>query len=57
MFITTTFILNKCCSFELYVSYAENQYISMISEGSCDTEDCSDDAENAALSTREQITF
>ncbi len=31
------------------VSLAANQLISMISEGSCDTEDWSNDAENTAL--------
>ncbi len=31
------------------VSWTANQYIRMISEGSCDTEDWSDDAENSAL--------
>ncbi len=31
--------------------WAANQYIRMISEGSCDTEDWSDDAENSALIT------
>ncbi len=30
------------------VSWAENQHIRMISEGSCDTEDWSNDAENSA---------
>ncbi len=30
------------------VSWAANQYIIMISEGSCDTEDWSNDAENSA---------
>ncbi len=34
------------------VSWAQNQYIRMISEGSCDTEDWSNDAENSALITR-----
>ncbi len=33
------------------VSWTANQYISMISEGSCDTEDWSNDAENSALIT------
>ncbi len=33
------------------VSWAVNQYIRMISEGSCDTEDWSNDAENSALIT------
>ncbi len=30
-----------------------NQYIRMISEGSCDTEDWSNDAENSALPSQE----
>ncbi len=34
-----------------YVSWASNQNIRMISEGSCDTEDWSNDAENSALIT------
>ncbi len=33
------------------VSWAANLYIRMISEGSCDTEDWSNDAENTALIT------
>jgi len=33
------------------VSWASNHHIRMISEGSCDTEDCSNDAENSALIT------
>ncbi len=33
------------------VYWAGNQYIRMISEGSCDTEDWSNDAENSALIT------
>ncbi len=32
-----------------YVSWSANQHIRMISEGSCDTEDWSNDAENSAL--------
>ncbi len=32
-------------------NWASNQYIRMISEGSCDTEDWSNDAENSALIT------
>ncbi len=31
------------------VSWAANQHIRMISEGSCDTEDWSNDADNSAL--------
>ncbi len=34
------------------VSWASNQHIRMISEGSCDTEDWSNDAENSALHHR-----
>ncbi len=33
------------------VSWAANQYIRVISEGSCDTEDWRNDAENTALIT------
>ncbi len=33
------------------VSWAANQHIRMISEGSCDSEDWSNDAENSALIT------
>ncbi len=33
------------------VSWAVNQHIRVISDGSCDTEDCSNDAENSALIT------
>ncbi len=33
------------------VSWAANQHIRLISEGSCDTEDWSNDAENSALIT------
>ncbi len=33
------------------VSWAEYQHIRMICEGSCDTEDCSNVAENSALIT------
>ncbi len=34
------------------VSYVSNQNITVISEGSCDTEDWSNDADNSALITR-----
>ncbi len=34
-----------------------NQHIIMISEGSCDTEDQSNDAENSALPSQEYIIF
>jgi len=36
---------------------APNQHIRLISEGSCDTEDWSNDAEYSALLSQEQITF
>ncbi len=57
-------ISDKCCSSELSIhqrnlkknstqlSSTENQNISMISEGSCDTEDWSKDAENSALKSQ-----
>ncbi len=35
------------------VSWAADQHIRMISEGSCDTEDWSHDAENSALTSQE----
>jgi len=35
------------------VSLAANQHIRMISEGSCDNEDWSNDAENSALASQE----
>ncbi len=38
--------INKCMPL-----LAANQHIRMISEGSCDTEDWSNDAENSALIT------
>ncbi len=34
-----------------------NQHIRMISEGSCDTEDWSNDAENSALCHRNKLYF
>ncbi len=37
--------------------WAANQHISMSSEGSCDTEDWSDDAENTALRHRNKLYF
>ncbi len=36
-----------------FFSWAANQHIEMISEGSCDTEDWRNDAENSALSSQE----
>jgi len=40
-----------------FISWAENQHIRIISEGSYDTEDWSNDAENSALTSQEWITF
>ncbi len=39
------------------VSWAANQHIRMISEGSCDTEDWSNDAENSAAHQRNKLHF
>ncbi len=39
------------------VSWEANQHIRMISEGSCDTEDWSNDAENSALHHRHKVYF
>ncbi len=36
-----------------HVSWAADQYIRVISEASCDTEDWSNDAENSASSSQE----
>ncbi len=37
--------------------WAANQYIKMISEGSCDAEDWNNDAENSALHHRNKLYF
>ncbi len=39
------------------VSWSANQHIRMISEGSCDTEDWSNDAENSALHPRNKLQY
>ncbi len=39
------------------VSWAANQHIRMISEGSCDTEDWNNDAENSAAHHRNKLRF
>ncbi len=44
---------HNCFSKKKNVLWAANQHISMISEGSCDTEDWSNDAENSALPSQE----
>ncbi len=38
-------------------SWKENQHIIIISEGSCDTEDWSNDAENVVLHRRNKFNF
>ncbi len=48
IFIHTRILKNVTISTRILCSTA-NQHIFMISEGSCDTEDCSNDAENSAL--------
>ncbi len=42
---------------ESLLTWAANQYIRMISAGSCDTEDWSNDAENSALHHRIKYIF
>ncbi len=42
---------------KINVSWAPNQPIKMISEGSCDIEDWSNDAENSALHNRNKLHF
>jgi len=46
-------ILKKCINNQIYLilCWSSNHHIRMISEGSCDTEDWSNDAENSALIT------
>ncbi len=58
MMLQNIYISNKCCSFELSINQRilkENQFHKNIkqlgiSEGSCHSEDWSNDAENSALS-------
>ncbi len=42
---------------KINVSWAPNQPIKIISEGSCDIEDWSNDAENSALHHRNKLHF
>ncbi len=49
LFSTLIIIRNVCC--------AANQHIRMISEGSCDTEDWSNDAENSTLPSQNELHF
>ena len=43
--------------YTINVSWAADQHIRMISEGSCDTEDWSNDAENSALYHSNKLYF
>ncbi len=49
---TTVFDMSKNKT-EIFLN--TNQYVSMISEGSCDTDDWSNDAENSALHHRNKL--
>jgi len=50
-------ILSNTTVFNTDNDWVSNQYIRMISEGSCDTEDWSNDAENSALHHRNKLYF
>jgi len=54
---TSTKTLSSITVFNIEICLAANQHIRMISEGSCDIEDWSYDAENSALPSQEYITF
>jgi len=45
--------MEKYCTYSTF----KHQIIRMISEGSCDSEEWSNDAENQALSSQEKMTF
>jgi len=50
-------ILSNTTVFNIDNNWVSNHHIRMISEGSCDTEDCSNDAENSALHHRNKLYF
>ncbi len=50
-------VLNIDSNDKKNVSWTVSQHIRMISEGSCDTEDWSNDAENSALHHRSKLHF
>ncbi len=52
-----TLKIQHCNTDNKNVSWAPNQHIRMISEGSRDTEDWSNDAENSALHHRNKLHF
>ncbi len=65
--VLSNFLLKKILNKKMYHSFhksklvifndsrASNQHIRMISEGSCDTEDWSNDVENSALRHRNKV--
>ncbi len=60
--IVLTKILSSTAVFNIIinmrnVTWAAHQHINMISEGSCDTEDWSNDTENSALRHRNKLYF
>ncbi len=48
---------HNCFQYWYFVYWAANQHIRMISEGSCDTEDWSNDAENSTLHQKNELHF
>ncbi len=55
MLFYSTFYSTNINLIIINVSWVSNQHIRMISEGSCDTEDWSNDAENSALPSEKYI--
>ncbi len=55
--LSSTIVNNKTLIIIRNVSWAANQYIRLISEGSCDTEDWSNDAENSTFHHRNKLLF
>ncbi len=53
----STKILSSTTVFNIDNNWVSNHHIIMISEGSCDTEDWSNDAENSALHHRNKWHF
>ncbi len=51
--LVSTKFLSSCFQHNKKCFLTQSQYIKMISEGSCDTEDWSNDAENSALPSQE----
>ncbi len=55
--LSSTNIFNFYNNKKCYWSTELDQHIRLISEGSCDTEDWSNDAKKSALSSQEYIIF